>query len=43
MEFYIREWLTEGRIGYFAHADEELVDLADDAGIFDDSEIDIPA
>ena len=36
MDFYIREWLTEGRIGYFMHDDEELVDLAEGVGIFDE-------
>lgn len=34
-EFYIREWLTEGRIGYNEHDDQELLDLANDADLFD--------
>jgi len=35
---YIREWLEEGRIGYNNHTDEELVELADDAELFDGEE-----
>lgn len=35
-EVYIREWLTSGRIGYNEHDDQELIDLAEDAGLFDE-------
>lgn len=39
MNEFIREALTVGRVGYFNHEDQELVDLASAAELFDEGEV----